>query len=150
MVSNINGKIYRLRVFVNRVLRKISESKKGGCTRKLQNEEIRDSQFSPNSIHMVRSGRTKRAGKVAYMVEKRRVYRISAGNTEGKKPIVRYSNIHPTRCNVTQFILSGNCSTCFGWYHHPSSGAQTNVSTASGICHIITATCRDSGCGRHP
>jgi hypothetical protein len=24
------------------------------------------------------------------------------------------SNICPTRCNVTQFILSGNCSTCFG------------------------------------
>jgi len=34
-------------------------------------------------------------------------------------PFVRmmnYSNIYPTRCNVTQFILSGNCSTCFGWY----------------------------------
>jgi len=27
-----------------------------------------------------------------------------------------YSSIYPTRCNVTQFILSGNCSTCFGWY----------------------------------
>ena len=40
-----------------------------------------------------------------------------------------YSNIYPTRCNVTQFILSGNCSTCFGWYHHPSSGAQTTAST---------------------
>jgi hypothetical protein len=53
-----------------------------------------------------------------------------------------YSNIRPTRCNVTQFILSGNCSTCFGWYHHPSSGAQTTVPTASGICHTVTATCR--------
>jgi len=30
-----------------------------------------------------------------------------------------YSNIYPKRCNVTRFILSGNCSTCFGWYHHP-------------------------------
>jgi len=47
---------------------------------------------------------------------------------------VDYSNIYPTRCNVTQFILSGNCFTCFWWYHHPSSGAQTTVSTASGIC----------------
>ena len=53
-----------------------------------------------------------------------------------------YSNIYPTRCNVTQYILSGNCSTCFGWYHHPSSGAQTTVSTASGICHTVTATSR--------
>jgi hypothetical protein len=32
-----------------------------------------------------------------------------------------------------------------GWYHHPSSGAQTTVSTASGICHTVTATCRYSG-----
>jgi len=31
-----------------------------------------------------------------------------------------YSNIYPTRCNVTQFILSGNCFTCFGWYLHLS------------------------------
>ena len=22
------------------------------------------------------------------------------------------------------FFISGNCSTCFGWYLHPSSGAQ--------------------------
>jgi hypothetical protein len=29
-------------------------------------------------------------------------------------------------------FISGNCSTCFGWYHHPSSWAQTIVSTASG------------------
>jgi len=50
-----------------------------------------------------------------------------------------YSNIYPTRCNVTQVILSGNCSTCFGWYHHPSSGAHTNVSTASGIFQTFTA-----------
>jgi len=56
-----------------------------------------------------------------------------------------YSNIYPTRCNVTQFILSGNCSTCFGWYHHPSSGVQTTLCTASGICHTVTATCRYRG-----
>ena len=56
-----------------------------------------------------------------------------------------HSNIYPTRCNVTQFILSGNCSTCFGWYHHPSSGGQTPVSTGSGICQTVTATCCYSG-----
>jgi len=42
-------------------------------------------------------------------------------------------------------FISGNCSTCFGWYLHPSSGAYTTVSTASGICHTVTATCRYSG-----
>jgi hypothetical protein len=35
----------------------------------------------------------------------------------------------------------GKCSTCFGWYLDPSSGAQTTVFTASGICHTVTATC---------
>jgi hypothetical protein len=29
--------------------------------------------------------------------------------------------------------------------HHPSSGAQTTVSTASGICHTVTAICRYRG-----
>jgi hypothetical protein len=33
-------------------------------------------------------------------------------------------------------FISGNCSTCFRWYFHPSSGAHTTVSTASGICCV--------------
>jgi hypothetical protein len=28
-------------------------------------------------------------------------------------------------------FISGNCSACFGWYFHPSSGAHIPVSTAS-------------------
>jgi hypothetical protein len=46
-----------------------------------------------------------------------------------------YSNIYPTRCNITHFILSGNFSLCFGWDHHTSKGAQTTVSTISVTCH---------------
>ena len=42
-------------------------------------------------------------------------------------------------------FLSGNCSTCFGWYLHPSSGAQTTVSTASDISHTVTVICRYRG-----
>jgi len=34
--------------------------------------------------------------------------------------------------HVTEFILSDNCSTCFGRYYHPSSGARTTVTTACG------------------
>jgi len=48
-----------------------------------------------------------------------------------------YSNMYLTRCNVTQFILSKNCSECFGWYLHLLSGAQTTVCTAFGICHTV-------------
>jgi hypothetical protein len=44
-------------------------------------------------------------------------------------------------------IAAGNssCSTCFRWYFHPSSGVHATVSTASGICHTVLATCRYSG-----
>ena len=42
-------------------------------------------------------------------------------------------------------FISGNCSACFGWYFHPLSGAHTTVSTASGICHTVTAICRCRG-----
>jgi hypothetical protein len=42
-------------------------------------------------------------------------------------------------------FISGNCSMCFGWYFHPSSGVYTIVSTASDICHTFTAICRYRG-----
>jgi hypothetical protein len=42
-------------------------------------------------------------------------------------------------------FISENCSTCFGWYFHPSSWAHTTASTASGICHTVTAICRYRG-----
>jgi hypothetical protein len=42
-------------------------------------------------------------------------------------------------------FISGNCSTCFEWYFQPSSGAHWTVSTASGICHTVTAICRYRG-----
>jgi hypothetical protein len=42
-------------------------------------------------------------------------------------------------------FISGNFSTCFGWYFHPSSETHTTVSTASGICHTVTAICRYRG-----
>jgi hypothetical protein len=42
-------------------------------------------------------------------------------------------------------FISGNWSTFFGWYFHPKNGAHTTVSTASGICHTVTAICRYRG-----
>jgi len=50
---------------------------------------------------------------------------------------------------VTPLLLSAaiaeNVLRVLGWCHHPSSEAHTTVSTASGICHTVTATCRYSG-----
>ena len=46
---------------------------------------------------------------------------------------------------LDSLFISGNRSTCFGWYLHPSLGAHTTVSTASGNCQTVTATCRYRG-----
>jgi hypothetical protein len=60
----------------------------------------------------------------------------------GRAPnsILIYSYIQQDATLHSLFIF-GNCSTCFGWYFHPSSGAYTTVSTASGIYHTVTAIC---------
>ena len=49
--------------------------------------------------------------------------------------------------DATEYSLfkSVNCSTFFGWYLHPSSGAHNTVSTVSGINETVTATCRERG-----
>ena len=39
--------------------------------------------------------------------------------------------------HVTDLILFDNCSTCFGHYYHPPSGAQTTVTTASGNRYTV-------------
>jgi hypothetical protein len=49
------------------------------------------------------------------------------------------------RARLHSSFISGKCSTCFGWYFQPSSGARATVSTASGICHTVTAICRYRG-----
>jgi hypothetical protein len=46
---------------------------------------------------------------------------------------------------LRSLFISENCSTCLWWYLHPSSGVHTTISTASGICHTVTATCRFRG-----
>jgi len=42
-------------------------------------------------------------------------------------------------------FISGNRSTYFGWHLHPSSGEHLTVSTTSGTCQTVTATCRYRG-----
>ena len=47
----------------------------------------------------------------------------------------------PTRCNVTRFVFSGNCSTCFRWYLHLKHVGQfpekTNCVTLHLVGHIL-------------
>jgi hypothetical protein len=85
-----NGEL--LRVFENRVLRKIFGPKRDRVTggwRKLHNEELRDLYSSPSIIKITKSKRMRWAGYVARMGEKKNVYRLLVGNPEGKRPLGR-------------------------------------------------------------
>jgi hypothetical protein len=57
----------RLRVFENRVLRKIKRDKVTGQWRKLRNEELHDLYCSPNIVRVLKSRRMRWAGHVARM-----------------------------------------------------------------------------------
>jgi hypothetical protein len=68
---------HRLRVFENRVLRRIFGLKRDEVTRewrKLHNEELHNLYSSPNIIRMIKSRKMKWAGHVARMGEKRNAY----------------------------------------------------------------------------
>ena len=65
----------RLRVFENRVLRRVFEPKRDEVTgewRKLHNEELNDLYSLPNIVRVVKSRRMRWAGHVARMGEDRR------------------------------------------------------------------------------
>jgi hypothetical protein len=81
-----------LRVFENRVLRRIFGTKRDEVTgdwRKLHNEELHNLYSSPNVIRMITSRRIRWAEHVARMMEKMNPYRILVGKPEGKRPLGR-------------------------------------------------------------
>jgi hypothetical protein len=73
---------HRLRVFVNRVLRRIFGPKRDEVTgewRKFYNEELHNLYSSPVIIKQVKSRRMRWAGHVARMGEERKVYKVLVG-----------------------------------------------------------------------
>jgi ribosomal protein L10 len=90
MLSNRNGlkqrDALRLRVFENKMMRRIFERKGGEVTRelrKLHNEELNVLYSSPNIVRVIKL-RMRWAEHVARMGERKSVYRILVEKLEGK------------------------------------------------------------------
>jgi hypothetical protein len=79
---------HRLRVFENRVLRRIFGPKReeDGSWRKLHNDELHSLYSSRNIVRVIKSRRMKWAGHVARTGEGRRVYRVLVGRPRSKRP----------------------------------------------------------------
>jgi hypothetical protein len=80
---------HRLRIFENRLLRRIFGPKReedGSCI-KLHNDEVHSLYSSPNFVRLIKSRKMRWAGHVARKGEGRSVYRVLVGRTEGKRPL---------------------------------------------------------------
>ena len=81
---------YRLRVFQNRILRRIfrPKSDENGEWRRLHNEELHSFYCSPNIIRVIKSSRLRcRLIHVARMGEGRSAFKILTGKPIGKGPL---------------------------------------------------------------
>jgi hypothetical protein len=83
---------HRLRVFENKVLRKIFGPKRDEVTRgwrKLHNEELHCLYSSPGIVRVIKARRMRWAGHVACMELVRDAYNILVGRPEGRRPLGR-------------------------------------------------------------
>jgi hypothetical protein len=83
---------HKLRVFENRVLRRIFGPKKDGVMggwRKLHNEDLHNLYSLASIIRILKTRRMRWVGHVARMGEKRNVYRLLVGKPEVKRPLGR-------------------------------------------------------------
>jgi hypothetical protein len=81
---------HRLRVFENRVLRRIFGPKMDEVTggwRKLHNEELHGFYSSPSIVRVIEARRMRWAGHVARMGEVRSAYNILVGRPERRRPL---------------------------------------------------------------
>ena len=79
-------------MFENRVLRRIFGPKWDEVTRewrKLHNEELNNLYSSPNTVRVIKSRRMRWVRHVAWIGERRGIYRVLVGKPEGKRPLGR-------------------------------------------------------------
>jgi hypothetical protein len=91
---------HKLRVFENRVFRRIFGPKRDGVMggwRKLYNEELHNLYSSPGIIRIIKPRRMRWVGHVVRMGEKRNVNRLLVGKPEGKRSLGRRRGEEITR-----------------------------------------------------
>ena len=109
------GEEHRLRVFENKVLRKIFGAKKDEITgewRKFHNSELRALYSSHNIISNFKSRRLRWAKHVACMEQSRNAYRVLVGKLEGKRPLGRPR--HRWKDNIKMDLREMGCDLG-GW-----------------------------------
>ena len=81
----------RLRVFENRILRRIFGPKRDASRewRKLHNEELYSLYGAPYIVRVIKSRRLRWAGHVARMEEGRSAFKMLTGEPTGKRPLGR-------------------------------------------------------------
>jgi hypothetical protein len=82
---------HRLRVFENRVLRRIfgPRMEEDGSWRRMHNDVLLSLRFPTDVVRVIKSRSMRWDGHVARMGERTGVYRVLVGRTEGKKPVGR-------------------------------------------------------------
>jgi len=109
------GEECRLRLFENRVLRGIFEAERDEVTgewRKLHNEEINDQYCSPNIVLVIKWSIVRWAGHVAFIGERRGVYRVMVGKPERKRRLGR--SRHRREDNIKMDLQEVECG-CMDW-----------------------------------
>jgi hypothetical protein len=89
LASDVKGRIYRLRMLENRVLKRIFEPKRDEILRvkgKVHDEELHNMFSSRNILRMITSRRMRWEVHVTRMGEKWNAYRVLVRKPEGKRP----------------------------------------------------------------
>ena len=103
---------HRLRVFENRVLRRVFGPKRAEVTgewRKLHIEELSDLYSLPSIVRVVKSRRMRWVEHVARMGEGRVVHRVLVGKPEGKRPLGRPGCRWEDNIKMNLQELGGGC-----------------------------------------